>query len=84
MDVLLIDGNDDVVAIKNVLAPGPALDRVIIDRTAALCVLGKCLKEVRVEEVHLSRRHFELIVEVSDTVSKSYVCLIVWLTRGRS
>jgi hypothetical protein len=84
MDVLLIDGNDNVIAIKNILASGPALDRVIIDSTATLCVLGKCLKEVRVEEVHLGRRHFELIVEVSDTVSKSYVCLIVWLTRGRS
>jgi hypothetical protein len=84
MDVLLIDGNDDVIVIKNVLASCPALDCVIIDCTAAFCVLGKCLKEVCVEEVHLGRRHFELIVKISDTVSKSYVCLIVWLTRGRS
>ena len=52
MDVLLIYRNDDVIVIKDVLASGPALDRVIIDSTAPFRVLGQCLEEVRVEEVH--------------------------------
>ena len=52
MDVLLIYRNDDVIVIKDVLASGPTLDRVIIDSTAPFRVLGQCLEEVRVEEVH--------------------------------
>lgn len=72
MDVLLIDGNNDVVVIEDVLAPGPTLDCGVIDSTAPFRVLSECLEEVRVEEEHPIYRHFELIVKVSDIVSESY------------
>ena len=83
-DILLIDGNDDVIIIKDVLTSGPILDRVVVDSTAPFRVLSECLKEVRVEEEHPIYRHFELIVKVSDTVSESCVFQIALLTRGRS
>lgn len=81
MNVLLVDGNDDVIVIKHVIASGPTLDRVVIDSIATLRVLGKCLKEVCIEEIHLGYRYFELIVKVSDVVSESCVFQIVTYKR---
>lgn len=66
--VLFVDGNDDVIVAEHIVALRPALHCVVIDGLSPLCVLGKCIEEVCVEEVDPINRYLEFIVKVSKTL----------------